>query len=105
MKRTTFLITSVVLMVGCSKPIDEKNLVNRDGIKYKENKEIPFNGKTVSTYDNSQKKLEGSYKDGKKDGQFTFWFNNGQKLKEGTYKDGNEDGKWIHWERNGQKKE
>ena len=47
MKRTTFLITSVVLMVGCSKPIDEKNLVNRDGITYIDNKEKPFNGKTV----------------------------------------------------------
>ena len=100
MKRTTLLITSVVLMVGCSKPIDEKNLVNRDGIKYKENKETPFNGKTVSTYDNNQKELEGFYKNGKKDGHFTYWFKNGQKLKEGIFKDGKEDGKWIYWERN-----
>ena len=49
MKRTTLLFTSVVLMVGCSKPIDEKNLVNRDGLKYEASKETPFNGKTVST--------------------------------------------------------
>ncbi len=87
MKRTTLLITSVVMMVGCSKPIDEKNLVDKDGLKYEKNKVTPFNGNTVITYDNSQKKLEGSYKDGKKDGQFTFWFNNGQKLKEGTKMD------------------
>ena len=92
MKRTTLLITSVVLMVGCSKSIDEKNLVNRDGLKYEANKKTPFNGKTVSTYDNSQRELEGSYRDGKKDGQFTYWFKNGQKLKEGIYKDGKEDG-------------
>ena len=105
MKRTTLLITSVVLMVGCSKAIDEKNLVNRDGLKYEENKKTPFNGKTVSTYDNGQKELEGSYRDCEKYGQFTYWFKNGQKLKEGIYKDGKKDGKWIYWERNGQKKE
>ena len=97
MKGITFLIISVVLMVGCSKPIDEKNLVSKYEIKYKKNKEIPFNGKTVSTYDNNQKELEGFYQNGKKEGHFTYWYKNGQKLKEGTFKDGKEDGKWIYW--------
>ena len=105
MKRITFLIISVVFMVGCSKTIDEKNLINRDGIKYKKNKEKPFNGKTVSTYDNNQKELEGFYKNGKKDGQFTYWFKNGKKLKEGIYKDGKQDGKWTYYNEDGSIKE
>ena len=101
MKRITFLIISVVFMVGCSKPIDEKNLVNRDGIKYKKNKEKPFNGKTVSIYDNNQKELEGFYKNGKKDGQFTYWFKNGNKLKEGIFKDGKQVGSPKKWNEDG----
>ena len=88
-------------MVGCSKQIDEKNLVNRDGIKYIENKETPFNGKTVSTYDNNQKELEGFYKNGKKDGHFTYWFENGQKMQQGNYQAGKLDGLWIFWDREG----
>ena len=84
MKRTILLITSLVLMVGCSKPIDEKNLMEKDGLKFETHKETPFNGKTVSTYDNGQKELEGSYRDGKKDGEWTYWSENGRKDSSGT---------------------
>ena len=39
-------------------------------------------------WDNGQKKLEVTYKDGKPDGLGTVWYENGQKKLEGTYKDG-----------------
>ena len=35
-----------------------------------------------------QKKSEGTYKNGKKDGLFTWWYVNGKKEYEGTYKNG-----------------
>ena len=39
-------------------------------------------------YDNGQKKIEGTYKDGKGDGVKTWWDKNGQKENEITFKDG-----------------
>jgi len=39
-------------------------------------------------HENGKKASEGNYKDGKKDGLWTFWYENGQKEKEDTYKDG-----------------
>ena len=101
MKRTTLLITSVVLMVGCSKSIDEKNLVDKHGLKYEKNKETPFSGNTVKTYDNSQKELEGSYKDGKKEGLWVIFYENGQKQIELTYIDGKKEGFTTGWHDNG----
>ena len=41
-----------------------------------------------SYYENGQIKYEGNYKDGKKDGKYTWWYENGQKQSEGNYKDG-----------------
>ena len=59
----------------------------RDGIK---------KVKYEAYYDNGQKESEGTYKDGKVDGVWTYWYDrgpfehrqNGQKKVEVTYKDG-----------------
>ena len=40
------------------------------------------------TYENGQKWLEGTYKNGKEDGSHTRWFENGQKRSKENYKDG-----------------
>ena len=58
-------------------------------------------------YENGQKKQEGTYKDGekdgletfwgKRDGTWTYWYDNGRKKSEGTYKDGKKDGLWNKW--------
>ena len=32
--------------------------------------------------------FEGTYKEGKKDGLWTYWYENGQKMEEETFKDG-----------------
>ena len=52
-----------------------------------------------------QKAAEGTYKDGKEDGLWTYWWKNGKKESEGTFKNGKKDGKWTDWYENGQKKE
>jgi len=51
----------------------------------------------IERYENGQKKSEGTYKDGKEDGLWTWWYENGQKWCEGTYKDGKQDGLWTNW--------
>ena len=64
---------------------------------------IPY--KETTYYENGQKWLESTYKDGKEDGLWTTWYDDGKKSKEVTYKDGNKDGLWTWWYENGQKKE
>ena len=86
MKKT--LLIALLLIVGCSKPIDLDTLIEEDGLKYHpETKEL-YSGKVFSNYMGGNKKLDGSYKDGKFDGLFTLWHENGQKKREDTYKDG-----------------
>jgi len=47
---------------------------------------IPY--KETTYYENGQKWLESTYKDGKEDGLWTTWYENGQKMGEETFKDG-----------------
>ena len=44
-----------------------------------------------------KKKIEGTIKDGKRDGLWTEWHENGMKKRETTYKDGKEDGLVKSW--------
>ena len=80
----------VMGMVGCGeeiKTVDASKLVDRgDGLRYVGDSE--FTGVAVSKYENGQKKWEGTYKDGKREGLLTSWHTNGQKRREGTWKDG-----------------
>ena len=85
------------------KAIDFKQLVERDGIWYEVNSEVGFTGRSVGTYENGQKKSEGTFKDGKKNGKVTLWYENGQMEKQSTYKDGKYDGTVTVWFKNGQK--
>ena len=100
---TALIITALMLIVGCSKPINEDSLIDRNGVKYQQDSQKPYSGKVFSLYGNGQKEFEGSYKDGKRDGLW-FWLDDiGQKYKEETYKDGELDGLWTYWNYDGQK--
>ena len=129
MKQTLLIITALMLIVGCSKPINEDSLIDRNGVKYQQDSQKPYSGKVFRLYDtgenknegiykdgkleglwiewyeNGQKKLEVTFKDGKEDGLFTKWYDNGQKGSEGTYKNGKQDGLFTSWYENGQKSE
>lgn len=45
--------------------------------------------------------MQGSYHDGKQDGEWTTWYDNGQKNAIDHYKDGVQDGEHIGWYTNG----
>ena len=104
MKQTLLIITALMLVVGCSEPINIDELVERDGIWHSKDTNKPYSGKAVKYLENGQKELEGNYKDGKKEGIETEWYENGQKKSEGTYKNGKDDGLYTKWYENGQKK-
>ena len=59
--------------------------------------------KHIEYQSNGKKRLEGTYKDGKRDGLWTRWHENGQMKVKGTFKDGEQDGLWTWWDKNGQK--
>ena len=103
MKHTLLIITALMLIVGCSEPINMVDLVARDGVVYTKDTNKPYSGPVFSLYENGQKRSEGTLKDGKADGKFTWWYENGQKMLEGTYKEGKLVGKQTAWYENGQK--
>ena len=87
MKQTLLIITALMLVVGCSKPIDDETLIEEGGLKYHpETKEL-YSGDVFKNYLGGKTEYEGSYKDGKLDGLWTNWYENGQKSSEGTFKD------------------
>ena len=110
MKKTLLIITAVMLVVGCSnKPekeyINAEKLNEENGLMYHPDTKELYSGNVFKKYLGGKSQLEGSYKDGKRDGLWTEWHENGQKWQEGTYKDGEVDGKGTSWYENGQKKE
>ena len=59
----------------------------RDSLKTFKNNRL--NGQSIYyRHDNGQKFIEGSYKDNKADGKWTFWDKSGRKIEESNYKDG-----------------
>ena len=110
MKMKNHLIISLlILSVGFSQRLSEVietyDYGNIKSIKYhKKTRDRIEKVKFEKYYENGQKEKEGTYKDGKKDGLWTYWNENGQKKSEVTYKNGELDGLWISWFENGQKK-
>ena len=105
MKKLYPLLPLLLLIISCSKPINEESLVERNGIKYQVNSETPYSGKSVISHDNGQKYYERSFKNGKQVGLETLWYKNGQKREEGTLnQNGKHDGLFTSWYKNGQKR-
>ncbi|SVD07656.1 uncharacterized protein METZ01_LOCUS360510, partial [marine metagenome] len=103
MKRYTIGLITLLLIVGCSKPINDETLIEKDGLKYHPDTKELYTGKTTKNILGGTKEFEGSYEDGKKDGLWTYWDHKGQKSKEETFKNGKEDGLWAYWDHKGQK--
>ena len=71
------------------------DLVVRDGIYYKKFSDVPFSGEISG-------KDKGSIKNGKKEGEWVYYYSNGQLDFKGNYKNGKEEGEWISYFSNGQ---
>ena len=79
------ILTSMVLMVLLFPALalgeTMKDLVERDGLFYKEFTDVPFTGNITG-------KTRGTIRNGKKNGLWVYYWNNGQLWKKGAYKDG-----------------
>ncbi|MFT4593200.1 MAG: hypothetical protein ACI9JK_000906 [Phycisphaerales bacterium] len=77
------------LLSGCGSveeiSCNETEGQNRNSLVYLPNQQEPFTGNNLCEYENGQTKIEGKFKDGKKDGKWTEWYENGQIKSEVNY--------------------
>jgi antitoxin component YwqK of YwqJK toxin-antitoxin module len=59
-------------------------------------------GPSREWYVSGQKKMQGQYRHGKEQGEFSWWFENGQRQLGGSFVDGARQGVWRWWHANGQ---
>lgn len=75
---------------------DQKIRVQRT-VKYFSDNSMVNHGPYTEWHPNGQKFCEGRYEDGKRIGQWVYYYEDGTKAKMGTYQDGQLDGVWTYW--------
>ena len=131
MKHTLLIITALMLIVGCGSDsiLDINNLIDRGGLMYAPNDVEPFTGIVFDFYENGEKELDGNYRKGLMNGEWTYYHENGQIREQGRFIDGDgstpdgvypdwmadslisilppfdgRSGKWTYWYGDGQKR-
>jgi antitoxin component YwqK of YwqJK toxin-antitoxin module len=108
MKQTHLIITALLFITSTVIPqskVNINNLSDYGGKMFKENDDKPYTGLVFDLYRTTgNKSLEGRYKDGLRNGKWSWWNVDNKMDSSGTYKDGNLNGKWTYWNENGQKR-
>jgi antitoxin component YwqK of YwqJK toxin-antitoxin module len=107
MKKILIVTILAAIAFGCSeKKVVESTYDNGNPkvVKYyqKKGSELILK-KEVIFYENKQEKMEGTYKEQQRDGQWKAWYENGTLWSEGEYKDGKRNGMGIAYHENGKK--
>ena len=109
MKHTLLIITALLFITSTVIPqskVNINNLVEYGGKMFKQDDDKPYTGLVFDLYRTTgNKSLEGRYKDGLRNGKWSWWNEDNKMDSSGTYKDGKQDGLWTGWYENGQKKE
>ena len=66
MKKLLVIVLPLLLIVGCSKPINDETLIEKDGLKYHPDTKELYSGKVFNNYMGGKKEFEGTLKGGKK---------------------------------------
>lgn len=102
MIKKIILFSTFLVLASCGQnEIDFSQISTRNGLAYQVNENSPFTGKVSSKLENGQIIISGSYKNGKKDGEWLEYFNNGQLKKKENYSSGNYDGKFESYNKDG----
>jgi antitoxin component YwqK of YwqJK toxin-antitoxin module len=64
MKRLLLIVLPLLLIIGCSKPVDETSLVEKDGMMYLPNSDKPYTGEVFNNYSTGEKEYQGTYENG-----------------------------------------
>ena len=75
-------LLSVLFLIywGCSKPIDKTTLIEKNGLMYLPNSDVPYSGLYTGWYENGQKSYKVTYKDGNLSGEWTYYHRDGTKI-------------------------
>ena len=100
-KRTFTFLLVVLSVVGCQKlelssdDVEYRQSEEGELLLYEIGEEEPFEGIIVDEYDNGHTNCKIEFKDGLRDGNFTFWRENEIPLSKGEYRKGLRHGKFI----------
>jgi antitoxin component YwqK of YwqJK toxin-antitoxin module len=64
MKKTLFILLPLLLIVGCSKPVEDSTLIDKDGLMYLPDSDSPYSGEVFTNYDTGEKLYTGRYENG-----------------------------------------
>jgi antitoxin component YwqK of YwqJK toxin-antitoxin module len=106
MKRLLLIVLPLLLIVGCSKPINEDHLIEQNGLKFHPGKGL-YSGETFSLNKDGSIRYERSYKDGIKLSTTEYsYFKNGQVYQKSYFieKNGEKDGLVTNWDTKGNKR-
>ena len=83
MRKLSLTLLTCLLILSPTVVMSEtlNDLVVRDGLVYKKFSDVPFTGKTTG-------KTQGTFKNGKKDGPWVYYYDNGHLWYKVTFKDG-----------------
>ena len=77
MKHMLLIITALILIVGCSKPVDETTLIDKDGLMYLPDSDKPYTGEVIGSYPSGEKFYSGNYENGRLEGEYIFYNKDG----------------------------
>ncbi len=84
--------------------VNYNDLINKNGLMYYADETKPYTGKCVTNHKGGNIGMGGFFKDGKKNGEWIWWYKNGNKQRYTVYENGRKNGKCIWWYKNGVKK-
>jgi antitoxin component YwqK of YwqJK toxin-antitoxin module len=64
MKRLLLIVLPLLLIVGCSKPVEDSTLINKDGLMYLPDSDTPYSGEVFTNYSTGEKEYQGTYENG-----------------------------------------
>lgn len=84
--------------------VDISQLVEIEGINYHKGESVSYTGECFGRFETGEKGVAGSYDNGKRNGEWIWWYKNGNKKRFSQFKDGLKHGKTIFWYKSGIKK-
>jgi len=73
------LLIALLLIFGCSKPVEESTLINKDGLMYLPDSDKPYTGEVFGLYETGENIYDGKYDNGQLVGEYAYYNKNGYK--------------------------
>ena len=102
MKKLPVLLCISLLSACAPSEVPSAKILERNGIKYEINSQIPFTGVSTDYYENGQLEYKETFKNGVENGLTEAYSENGQLQYKTTYKDGLRNGLSEDYYENGQ---